>query len=124
MENSAKNIAVFLTPVSRETLSPVTSSIKSLLRTRRSSITSPKAVRAFKNALDREKKSLKADGSGVPQKSDICMIPWCNCSIFLGREDSCQSCGHERSLHASLREDDQECSSSNDDGIFFMMENG
>ena len=46
---------------------------------------------------------------------DVCIIPWCNCSIYLGRQDTCQSCGHERSLHASLRENDQEHVSSNSD---------
>ena len=115
MEDTATNVAVFLTPVSHETLSSTTSSIKSLLRTRRSSITSPKALRAFKNALDREKKSAEDDESGLRQKMDVCIIPWCNCSIFLGRQDTCQSCGHERSLHASLRENDQENVSSNSD---------
>ena len=115
MEDTATNVAVFLTPVSHETLSSTTSSIKSLLRTRRSSITSPKALRAFKNALDREKKSAEDDESGLRQKMDVCIIPWCNCSIYLGRQDTCQSCGHERSLHASLRENDQENVSSNSD---------
>ena len=80
MEDTATNVAVFLTPVSHETLSPITSSIKSLLRTRRSSITSPKALRAFKNALDREKKSAEDDESSLRQKIDVCIIPCGNLS--------------------------------------------
>ena len=45
------NIGVLLTPVSKKTLTPITPSVKSLLQTRRSSITSPKALRSFNNHL-------------------------------------------------------------------------
>eukprot|EP00943_MAST-04B_sp_MAST-4B-sp1_P008530 g8530.t1 len=101
------NIGVLLTPVSKKTLTPITPSVKSLLQTRRSSITSPKALRSFNNHLLVNKLNNEHNELNLHEKINICAIPWCNCSVFLGGKDAdCHSCGHSRDLHCVIYEND------------------
>ena len=97
---ASTNMGVLLTPVCKKTLTTITPSIKSLLQTRRSSITSPKALRSFNNHLLVNELNNEHDELNLHEKINICAIPWCNCSVFLGSKDAeCHSCGHSRDLH-------------------------